>query len=360
MVSTRFRNALVFVLCYHAAVAAGDSLYFPNADSDWAHVSPAEVGWNADALNAAMDFAGAQQSSGVVILLNGKILAERSWPVTGSPQYARRRNGTAANVHALEDIASVQKSIVAFLIGVAEQKKLLELDAPVSKYLGAGWSKASAENEAKITVRHLLSMTSGLTDTLEFEWPAGERWRYNTRAYSQLISLLTKAASADINVLTREWLTGPTGMTDTQWVARRGGGPDVANPLAFQTTARDLARFGLLIQARGSWNGNDLLQNPKYFTAMLSPSQDTTKAYGYLWWLNGYAGVGESPIEPARADNMIPTAPPDLVAAQGVLGRKCYVSPSLGLVVTRLGDEPGANFNEEFWALLMKAAPVQK
>ncbi len=360
MVFVWFRNALVFVLCYYTGIAAADGLYFPNADTDWEHVSPAHAGWNAAALDAAMEFAGVHQSSSVVILLNGKILAERDWPVTGSPQYARRRNGTTADGHAIEDVASVQKSIVAFLIGVAEGKKLVALDAPVSKYLGAGWSKITAEHESKITVRHLLSMNSGLADTLEFEAPAGDHWRYNTRAYSQLIGVLTKAASADMDTLTREWLTGPTGMTDSQWVARRGGGPDVANPLAFQTTARDLARFGLLIQSRGMWNGVDLLRNPNYFNAMISPSQDTTRAYGFLWWLNGYAGVGESPLAPARADNMIPTAPPDLVAAQGVLGRKCYVARSLGLVVTRLGDEPGAGFNEEFWKRLMKAAPVEK
>jgi hypothetical protein len=54
---------------------------------------------------------------------------------------------------------------------------------------------------------------------------------------------------------------------------------------------------------------------------------------------------------------MIPSAPDDLVAMQGALGRKCYVVPSMNLVVVRLGDEPGQTFNEEFWALLMKAAP---
>jgi len=35
---------------------------------------------------------------------------------------------------------------------------------------------------------------------------------------------------------------------------------------------------------------------------------------------------------------LIPTAPPDLVAALGAVDRKLYVVPSLGLVVTRLGN----------------------
>jgi hypothetical protein len=61
---------------------------------------------------------------------------------------------------------------------------------------------------------------------------------------------------------------------------------------------------------------------------------------------------------------LIPSAPADLVAAQGALGRKIYVVPSLDLVVTRLGDEPprasrtdGSDFNEGLWQRLMAAAP---
>ena len=54
---------------------------------------------------------------------------------------------------------------------------------------------------------------------------------------------------------------------------------------------------------------------------------------------------------------LIPTAPDDTVAAQGALGRKLYVTPSLGLVVTRLGDRPASDFNTELWRLLMAAAP---
>ena len=58
-----------------------------------------------------------------------------------------------------------------------------------------------------------------------------------------------------------------------------------------------------------------------------------------------------------RQGPLIPSAPKDLVAAQGLLNRKCYVVPSLALVVSRLGDEPpvGRNFNEKFWGMLIKA-----
>jgi CubicO group peptidase (beta-lactamase class C family) len=50
----------------------------------------------------------------------------------------------------------------------------------VTLHLGKGWSNASLEQEAAITLRHLLTMTSGLKDDLTFEASAGTRWRYNS------------------------------------------------------------------------------------------------------------------------------------------------------------------------------------
>jgi CubicO group peptidase (beta-lactamase class C family) len=80
-------------------------------------------------------------------------------------------------------------------------------------------------------------------------------------------------------------------------------------------------------------------------------------AYGLLWWLNrlpvGRSMRGEEVVD---ATTLIPSAPPDLYAAQGALGRKLYVVPSLDLVVTRLGDQPEAEFNEELWKRLIAAA----
>ena len=60
------------------------------------------------------------------------------------------------------------------------------------------------------------------------------------------------------------------------------------------------------------------------------------------------------------AGPLIPSAPPDLVAAQGARDRKLYVVPSLDLVVARLGDSgstDASSFNDAFWWLLAQAAP---
>ena len=168
------------------------------------------------------------------------------------------------------------------------------------------------------------------------------------------------ASGMDVNAYTSQWLTSRVGMQDSGWWTRPGKVMvPWANVIGFVTTARDLARFGLLMQARGNWDGEDLLQNPDYFERMLSPSTVANPSYGFLWWLNGGDRwiMGRENTE-AREGSLVPPAPDDLFAGRGALGRKVYVVPSLGLVFTRLGDQPPeGEFSNEIWKRLMKAAP---
>ena len=81
-------------------------------------------------------------------------------------------------------------------------------------------------------------------------------------------------------------------------------------------------------------------------------------SYGYLWWLNGKRATVRG-IRRVRGQ-LLQTGPSDMFMALGALGRKCYVVPSLELVVVRLGDLPEISgkprFDQEFWRLLMLAA----
>ena len=360
---------LVFVLwgCADRPQAASveTDLYFPS-DNAWESVDAASVGWDQAALDETLEFAKAQRSSGVVILLNGRILAEEHWDVATDPAEVRNNframtAGEDAHGRNIEDVASAQKSVIAFLAGVAEGKGQLDLAAPVSTYLSEGWSKASPEQEAAISVRLLLSMASGLSEGLEFAGPAGEVWMYNTPAYSKMGAVLEAATGKELNQLTSDWITSKTGMGDSKWWDRPWAGAGAGNTIGFITSARDLARFGLMILAGGEWAGEDLLGNPTYLGRALSASTTMNESYGYLWWLNGGKTLGGGRNNTtSRPGPLIPAAPDDLVAAQGALNRKCYVVPSLGLVVTRLGDNPPAagKFNQEFWTRLMKAVPA--
>jgi len=343
-------------------ITQAESPYVPPSSSEWARIEPSKAGWDRAALEAALAYAGKARSSGVVVLLDGRIIAERDWSVATSPAYSRLRIGMTPDGHAIEDVMSVQKSVVAFLAGIAEGKGQLNLSAPVSRYLGKGWSKANAAAESSITVRHLMTMTSGLNDSVEYQRPAGTLWRYSTGAYSRTIEVLEKATDTDINTLTRDWLTTPLGMVDSRWVPRPwAAGDDTENSIGFVTTPRDLARFGLTVLAGGKWGGRDLLRNPGYLNRMLTPSQDLNPSYGLLWWLNGQSRIQFPEDARARSGSLIPGAPSDLVMMMGSGDKRCYVVSSLHVVVTRLGDlaedtPASLYFDDEFWRLLMKAA----
>ena len=335
--------------------------YFPT-ETEWETVAPKSLQLDPEALNEAMDFAFRRKSSSVIILHKGRILAERHQPVTDpSRQYAALLHGKSDSGHVVEDVASCQKSVTSILVGMAKQRDLLKLSDPVSQHLGEGWSEATPQQEEKITVRHLITMTSGLNDRLRYEAPAGSKWRYNTNAYSRSLTVVAKVADSTPNEVTRKWLTEPLGMEDSKWVERQLPriASAAANKLGFATTGRDLARFGLFVLTNGTWHDQQILTDADYLKASTSPSQSLNPSYGYLWWLNGqnFAMRGTRRVD----GPLISTAPRGLFAAQGALGRKCYVVPAAHLVVVRLGDSPDRigqkKFDAEFWRLLRKAAP---
>ncbi|MFP6901184.1 MAG: serine hydrolase, partial [Opitutales bacterium] len=334
----------LLTLCLHLPLAAVDKkpkkdapLYFPPADGPWEKVAPAKVGWNLAKLQEALAYVGKNKSSGVVILHRGRILAEQYWPLKpakekasgGLNPYFHMRLGENAEGYAIEDVASVQKSVTAMLVGIAQSKGLLKLDDPVVKHLGKGWSQAPAESEAKITIRHLVTMTSGLDSRLKQVAPAGAKWYYNTAAYSRSLACVAKASKMEPSEFTKAWLTEPTGMKDSRWAVRpwQTNVRTDANRYGFATTARDLARFGLLMLANGHWGKEDVLEDKDFIRAATSPSQKLNPSYGYLWWLNGgpFVAWGNGC---KRNGRLISAAPKDMYAAQGKLVRRLYLLPT--------------------------------
>jgi CubicO group peptidase (beta-lactamase class C family) len=349
------------------------AMYFPSSDDQWETISPEDEGWDTDALEEVFKFARNHNSSGLVILKNGRTLAARQWALENPPMVATIGykevwyHGDSPDGWAREDVASTQKSFIAVLAGIARDKGLLDFDAPVSIYLGKGWSQASPEQEAVITVRHLMAMSSGISEKLEFVFPAGEQWSYINKAYSLVNDVIQAATGREPNDFTREWLTEPLGLSQTEWIVRSEFFRQW-NMNGLVTTAPDLARFGLMIQAGGRWNDNMIISRDS-LDQILSASSEFNPSYGLLWWLNNPQGWrwvrGLTRVTPGK---MFTDAPGDLVAAMGTSERRCYIVPSLGLVVTRTGstwklDAEGnfvssRDFDQQLWTLLKAAMPL--
>lgn len=337
---SRVDNAALpnLVLPLFTAHAESAVSFPPLAGDAWEAIPPSAVGWNEAALDDALRYANEQHSTAVMILYRGRILAERYW------------DGWDAN--RIANIFSAGKSVVAVLAGIARDAGLLEPDDPVSAHLGAGWSRASRGAEERITVRHLLTMTSGLDDALRPVADPGTVWHYNSPAYYRLQDVIASAAGVPLDMYSRNVLFSRVGMARSRW---QGNG--------MFATAREMARFALLVQNGGMWNGTPVLRDSGYLAAATAPSQPHNPSYGYLWWLNGkekYLLPGQG----GGAGSLVPFAPPDMIAALGAGDKKMYIVPSMDLVVVRHGsaaEERGvlasSRFDNLWWRRLIAAAP---
>lgn len=308
------------------------------------------------AMQAVLDYAQGQKTTGFLVVQDRKTLAERNWPAPAdAPAMFRAFTyGTTSDGALLEDVASQQKSFVSVLAAVAVDKDLLDVEKPVSAYIGAGWSKASAEQEAAIRVIHLLTMSSGLSEALEYRAPAGSIFFYNTPAYAVTKRVLAAAAKAPLEALSHDWLTGPAGMSETAWRKRPAAMADVGNPTGLVTCPRDVARFGQMVLDGGKAQDGKRIVSEAGLNAMFVRSA-TNPAYGRLWWLNGSAYTAR-PAGVRQDGPLIPAAPADLVAALGALDRKLYVVPSRKLIVVRMGQAaPDKDFDQQLWLRLSKA-----
>lgn len=316
-------------------------------------LAPRPVATSDAALRDLLDYARAQETTGFLVMRGGRTMVEENWPAPADRNFAIFNYGTTSNGQLLEDVASQQKSFIALLIGIAVDKRMIDVERPVSDYLGAGWSKAKPGQEARIRVLDILTMSSGLDEQFGYVAPAGTVFLYNTPVYAITKRILSVATGMSLERLTREWLTGPLVMRDTKWRQRPAALAGVGNATGLVTTPRDIALLGRMVLARGVTARGRRIISSSSLAAIFQRSA-ANPAYGRLWWLNGGAF---SLLPPAQRRNgpLIPAAPADLVAALGFLDRRLYVVPSLDLVVVRTGgDAPDPDFDEHLWQRIMR------
>jgi CubicO group peptidase (beta-lactamase class C family) len=341
MLRTLSALALLAGTCGHTAA---QSVYYPPLiGNTWATTDPEALGWCTDQLPALYDFLEESNSKAFIVLKDGRIVLE---------QYFGTFTADSAWYW-----ASAAKSLTAFLVGLAQQQGHLDIDEPSSTYLGAGWTSCTPEQEAAITIRDQMAMTTGLDDTdgqfdctdpecLTYLTDPGTRWSYYNAPYTLLDGVLEGATGQTLNSFVFSNLTTTTGITG-QFV--QAGFNNV-----FFSRARSMARFGLLAMSGGSWNGTPILTDTDYFNAMTTPSQALNPAYGYLWWLNGQSNYLLPGVDFLLPGPLMPDAPQDAYNAIGKNGQIINVSPNNGLVVVRMGNLPDGLFvpnvyNNEIW-----------
>jgi len=227
------------------------------------------------------------------------------------------------------------------MVGIAQEEGLINTNNKVSTYLGTNWTSAPLAKENLITLKHLLTMTSGLDDTmgddvspsnLVYVADAGSRWAYHN-VYVKLQDVVENATPNHTwNTYFNQKLRDKIGMSSNGFWYNNTDGTRV-----YSSTTRSMARFGLLALNQGKWNQTTIV-NHDFFNTATSTSQTNNLAYGYLWWLNGKTSYHLPQSQFQFNGSLIPSGPDDMYCALGKNDQKIYIVPSLKMVVIRMGD----------------------
>lgn len=342
---------LIFIISFLLFLnqSKAQNLYFPpiNSSAVWDTVSPISLGWCTNKIDSLYNFLQQENTKGFIVLKDGKIVIEKYF---GS--FIR---------DSLWYWASAGKTITSFLVGMAQEESYLSISDTSSKYLGTGWTNCTVAQESKIKIKNQLMMTSGLDDgvpdnhctldtCLNYIADAGSRWAYHNAPYTMLDKVIETATGQNINIYTQSKLKIKTGMTGFWYML------DYDN--VFFSTARSMARFGLLFQNKCIWNTDTLLHDTAYIIQMTNTSQMLNLSYGFLWWLNGKASYMVPGLQLIFPGSFANFAPSDMFAGIGKNGQFVCISRSKGLVLVRMGNAP-SNFGEvpiqfcnQIWQLL--------
>jgi CubicO group peptidase (beta-lactamase class C family) len=343
----RFLTAFVFVLT-SATFAFGQNLYFPPlTGSTWETTGPQSLGWCTDAIPPLYDFLEKNNTKAFLLLKDGKIVLEKYF-------------GTFTQ-DSVWYWASAGKTLTGFTVGIAQQEGLLGLSDSSSQYLGKGWTSLTPAQEGKITVRHQITMTTGLRDgapdndctlpnCLVYAADPGTRWAYHNAPYTLLDKVVEAASKQTFNTYVATRVLSKTGM---KGVFIKSGYNNI-----FFSNARSMARFGLLLLNKGRWSNTTVLSDTAYLRRMTNSSQTLNPSYGYLTWLNGKGRLMVPSSQIVFPTDLSPSAPDDMYAAMGKNGQFLNVVPSQNLVWVRMGNVPDNSLvpftlNEDIWQRLL-------
>ena len=193
-------------------------------------------------------------------------------------------------------LMSCTKSICSLAVGRAlAEGKIKNIDQPVYDF----FPEMNQGRKAAMTIRHLLSMTSGIQNTgsgsevypapdwvrlaltAELTTAPGERFNYNNKAVNLLSGIIHIATKERLDDYVAEQFFIPMGIKSWSWWR-----DDDSNASAMADLAlfpEDFAKFGLLMLQNGQWQGKQLVSSD-WVKLSGAQSQPYEALYGLLWW----------------------------------------------------------------------------
>lgn len=289
--------------------------------ASWTTSTPAAEGLDAAMLEQASTTLGnAAYTWSFLVVRNDKLVFER--------YYHGSTRDRSNNVH------SASKSIWGAAIGVAIAKGVIASpDATIASILPSRYVALMSQQKKTITVRNLLTMTSGIDwteDTTESQiqtkpdWIAailslpmadtpGATFNYSTGDAHLVSAVLTTAAQTTACEFIHANLLAPIGVVAEHWGRDPQG--NFSGGYNLYLTPRELAKFGLLYLHDGNWHGQQLVPSTWVTASMTAQvDADTPYSYGYDFWLRRLGGH-------------------DVAMAWGFAGQMIYIVKDLNMVV---------------------------
>ena len=278
------------------AAAPPGPAYWPT--QGWQSVAPEAQGF--DSAKLAEGLLGMQADGtrvhSLMMIRDGYVLLDTTfYPYDGS------------TVH---DLASVTKSFMTTLIGIAADQGLIDLDAPLVSYFPDRTIANLDERKQAVTIRGLVSLTSGpqcnasndeedlsamrATDDwvqAALDRPSvatpGTRFVYCGPDMHLLSGVLRQATGMTALEFARANLFGPLGITEAVWDTDPQGNNRGWGDLAL--LPQDAAKLGLLFLQGGKWEGKQIVSSEwvaEATTAQHPTGGNRAEDYGYGWWVS--------------------------------------------------------------------------
>ena len=259
---------------------------------------------------------------------------------------------------------SMAKSITSILVGCAIDEGLIKsIDEPIINYI----PELEKNGFEKVTIKHLLQMTSALKfsesyfnpfgeaasfyygrnlkrmmSKLKLKGEPGKKFEY-VSGNTQLLGLVLERA-LKVKTITQyfqEKLWTPLEMEyDASWSIDKKNEGTEKTFCCINARARDFAKIGRLYLNKGNWNGKQIVtQKWVEESTKVDTTQGSDEGYQFQWWLPSNTG-----------DFM----------AEGILGQFIYVNPSENIVIVRMGKDYGRMNWSNLFMTLSKYKPKKK
>jgi CubicO group peptidase (beta-lactamase class C family) len=283
----------------------------------------------------------------VVVVRHGKLVFEQYFAGYDEP-WGAPDGQFSFDASTKHDMRSVSKSVMSLLVGIAIGRKLIaSADEPVVKFFPEN-STLKSSGWDSITVRNLLTMSSGIKWDENLPWndpkndephlgkdpdpiryvlskpiaaPPGTVWNYNGGGTDLLGSIIERASAKPLDAFAREVLFQPLSITDWEWKAYQNG--KLSSAAGLRLRPRDAAKIGHLVLDRGSWRGQQIVP-AAWIAQSVAPRFQAIGYfgglffYGYQWWMG----------RTLSADAEV-----TWIAAMGLGGQRIFIVPDLDLVV---------------------------